>query len=173
MRKFCLMTCALVLAVLLSFIVGNLSREHATVEGLGLNFTKVSVHVTIDGIDGEWPAGVSGLGATCDVLEQVDPETGAIRKRPGRVKYGDITLKRGVMGDSKVLYDWFMDVKRGSFERKSGSIVFRDPAGEEVARYGFYEGWPCKWRGVRAPNAEAAFSTEEISLVVQKVQKVR
>lgn len=177
MKKFCLTSGALALAAILSFLVGSLSRQYATVEGQarGKVFPKVEIHVLIDGIEGGFRAGVSGLGATCEVIEELDAKTNRTRKRPGRVKYGDITLKKGFLepGEADGLYRWYEDVTLGRFERKDGSIVLVDGGGTEVARYAFFEAWPCKWKGVRAPNADAAFPTEEIGLVVQKVQKVQ
>ena len=175
MKKLCLMSCALALATLVSFWVGGLSREYATVEGQarGKVYPKVEIYLTIAGIEEPLPTGVKGLGASCDVLEVVDPQTKHIRKRPGRVKYGDITLKRGVINGAKynsALYEWFDDVKLGDFAKKNGEIIMREFSSErEIARYELFEAWPCKWKGVSAPNADAAFPYEQFDIVAQKV----
>lgn len=179
MKKFCLMSCALALAGLASFWIGGLSRDYATVEGQvrGKVFPKVEIHVAIQGIPGTFQAGVKGLGAACEVIERRDPNGEGTVKIPGRVKYGDITLKRGVLSQAdadSALHKWHQEVQLGKVEGKDGSIVFLDSESQtELARYEFFEAWPCKWKGFSAPNADAVFPTEEIELVVHKVHKVR
>lgn len=55
-----------------------------------------------------------------------------VRKRPGKVKYGNITLRMsGDSGGAKVLLDWF---ENNPGERKSGSIIYLDREGNEVLR---------------------------------------
>ena len=175
MKKLCLMSCALAVATLVSFWVGSLTREYAAVEGQARPkvYPKVEIEVTLAGIEEPLPAGVSGLEVSCDVIEEVDPQTRYIRKRPGRVKYGDITLKRGIINGAKynkALYEWFENVKIGDFAKKSGAIVLREYATErEVARYEFFEAWPCKWKGVSAPNVDSAVPYEAMKVHMEKV----
>lgn len=70
---------------------------------------------------------------TREVLTVSTPQaTEYVRKRPGKVKYGNITLRMdGGSGGVKVLLDWF-DNSPG--ERKSGSIIYLDREGNEVLR---------------------------------------
>ena len=181
MKKVFLLSGALALAALVGFGLGHGERDDSVVEGQarGTVFPKVEIHVVIDGVEGDLRAGVGGLGAECEVLTEVDPDTNVVRKLPGRVKYGDITLKRGYVAGradaetTAVLHRWYQDVKQGVVTRKNGSIIMVSEDGSEVARYNFFEAWPCKWKGFQAPNAEAGFPIEEIGLVVQKVLKAR
>jgi len=90
--------------------------------------------------------GCSGLVITTEVVEYQDVTTGypVIRKRPGRTKYEDIVLKRG-LSKNTALTDWHQKVLDGTVERSDGSIVIYDAAGTEVDRWDFNNGWPSKW----------------------------
>lgn len=65
-----------------------------------------------------------------------DPIT---HKRAGKTKYKNIVLKRGFVNDASLL-----DGLSGSTERKSGSVIYLDRAGNEVLRASFFEAWPCR-----------------------------
>ena len=107
---------------------------------------------------------VSGLGTETDPIEYRNgDEENTVRKLPGLKKFTNISLKRGFT-DSKELWNWRKTVMDGQTERKGGSIVLRNEAGEEALRYTFREGWPCKWEGpsLNAKNNEVAIETLEI-----------
>jgi phage tail-like protein len=113
-------------------------------EHLGSQFA-----LELDGVEVARFTGCSGLGATIQVVEHqtVSPD-GRIHvlKRPGRVSYDDITLKRG-LSDDKALTDWFQTILDGkvSDSRKNGSIVIYDYTGTETDRWNFEHAWPSKW----------------------------
>jgi len=90
--------------------------------------------------------GCSGLSYSTEVVEYQDTVGGkiVIRKRPGRTKFDDIVLKRGLSADTAII-DWHQKVLEGTVERTNGSIVIYDAAGEEVGRWNFENGWPSKW----------------------------
>jgi phage tail-like protein len=69
-----------------------------------------------------------------------------IKKAPGALKAGDLTLKKGKT-ESRALHDWITQVERGQIDqaRKNGSVVIYDYSRNEVARYNFINGWPSKW----------------------------
>lgn len=83
-------------------------------------------------------------------LHHEDAENDAARKMPGVHKSGDVTFKRGVIGDVSLL-KW--PVIDGRTQRKSGSIILSDEAGNEKTRWNFREGWPKKLDG---PTLNAA-----------------
>ncbi|MDF2628049.1 MAG: T4-like virus tail tube protein gp19 [Symbiobacteriaceae bacterium] len=82
--------------------------------------------------------------------------------RPGRPVYGNITF-RGAVGSltDTSLLEWF---KEGA-ERKSGSIIYLDRSGKEVARYNLFEAWPVRF--------ESTHIVEEIEFVVERVERAR
>lgn len=100
----------------------------------------------LEGIELARFTGCSGLSWTTEVVEYQDSVGGKIivRKRPGRTKFDDIVLKRGLSGDA-TLTDWHKKVLDGTVERTNGSIVIYDTAGTEVGRWNFENGWPSKW----------------------------
>jgi hypothetical protein len=96
------------------------------------------------------------------VLETVD--TGwVVRYRPGRPTYGNITLT-GPQGSGNALFEWYRRVLDGKVERKSGSVILLDRSGTEVARYNFFEAWPCQY--------SATLASEQIELAVDRVERV-
>jgi phage tail-like protein len=77
-----------------------------------------------------------------DVLTRTEPGPTSIGGRP---KYNNITLKHGVSDDhSLVKWGHSPDAKT---QRKNGSIILEDEAGNETVRWNFVEGWPIKWTG--------------------------
>ena len=80
------------------------------------------------------------------------------------VEYRAISLKRGVTNDAE-LWAWRKKSIDGTIERKNGSIVLTDDAGEEKARWNFVDGWPTKWTGptFNATANEVAIETLEIA----------
>ena len=93
----------------------------------------------------------SGLGSESEIIEQkVVNEKGVevVVKIPGRLKWGDITLKRGITS-SLDLWNWRKQVEEGDVKgaRTNGSIVMFDQALAEKARWNFLNGWPSKISG--------------------------
>ena len=93
-------------------------------------------------------ASAPGLDASTDVAEYREgTEKGnTARKLPGLNKYSNITLKWGITDDAS-LWDWRKKVIDGKVERKNGSIVLMDEAGDEKLRWNFVNAWPTKWTG--------------------------
>jgi phage tail-like protein len=101
-------------------------------------------------IEGVVQAGFSdctGFGSHVEPIEYREGgEANAVRKLPGKVTYPDITLKWGVT-DSRELYDWHLAALNGHVQRKHGSIILQDDAGQEKVRWNFFNAWPTKWEG--------------------------
>ncbi len=92
------------------------------------------------------------------------------RKRPGRVKYNNVTLKRGVMTDgNQALWQWFKTVLDGKTERRSGSIILCNDVGGEVARYNFDQAWVCKWKGWELEGQGNNALVEEVEIVAESI----
>ena len=110
-------------------------------------FRNFKFRVEIDGI-AEAAFSEVAIGET--TTEAIDYRDGTepphVRKLPGMVKYGNITLKRGVT-DSQVIYQWHKDILDGKIgdKRKSVTIVVIDEAGKDKARFVVSECWPTKY----------------------------
>jgi phage tail-like protein len=121
--------------------------------------------IEIDGITRGGFRECSGLDTAQDPIEYregTDPLTP--RKLPGMNKYSNISLKWGMTDDAE-LWDWRQKAIDGKVERKNGSIVLMDDAGEEKWRWNFFEGWPTKWTGpsFNATGTEVAIEALEIA----------
>ncbi len=122
--------------------------------------------VEIDGIVHAGFSECSGLESRVEVIEYREgnePET-SVRKLPGRASYSNIVLKRGLT-DSRELYDWHRTAIRGPVDRKNGSIILLDDAGESKVRWNFRNGWPARWEGplLNARGNAVAIETLEIA----------
>ena len=91
-------------------------------------------------LDGEqlsgYPLDAEGGEAYADVLVDPPGPDGVARKRPGRVKYGDITLKTGI-GMSKGFYEWVKSAFDGKYERRNGAVIAANFDYRERARVQF------------------------------------
>jgi len=126
----------------------------------GYNF-----RVEIDGITRGGFREASGLDSSQDPIEYregVDSLTA--KKLPGLNKYSNISLKWGITDDAE-LWEWRKKCVDGTVERKNGSVVLYNDAGEEKIRWNFVEGWPTKWTGpsFNATGNEVAIETLEIA----------
>jgi phage tail-like protein len=83
---------------------------------------------------------------------------------PKRIKYHNITLKRGIT-DLDDLWKWYYEVVSGKFQRKDGFIVLLDGTGKEKWRWNFIKAYPVKWIGpeFKADSNTVAFETIELA----------
>ena len=119
----------------------------------------------------------SGLGSENEVVEEkASGPKGEqiIKKIPGRMKWGDITLKRG-MTDDMDMWKWRQLVEEGKINdaRKNGSIVMFDQKGDEVARWDLINAWPRKISGP-SPNAGSnEVAIEELTIAHESYKRVK
>lgn len=126
--------------------------------------------VTINGVSDDGNA-VKGSFTEASGLEtEVSPieyrngsEDITVRKIPGLKKFTNITLKRGATGDID-FWNWIRTAMKGEVQRADGSIILLDENRDEVMRWNFTRGWPCKYTGpgLNAANNEIAMETLEI-----------
>jgi phage tail-like protein len=126
--------------------------------------------VEIEGVTQGAFRNVEGLDSETEVVEFQDGDDVMLRKRPGRTKYSNITLKRGYVNNTE-LWDWRKKVVEGTVERKAGSIILCGDDGSEIMRYNFFEAWPSKWKGFSLDGKGADTTVEEIELVVEKLER--
>ena len=128
-------------------------------------YSALNFRVELDGITVAAFSECSGLASETDVIEyRSGSEGGSARKLPGRHRFSDIVLKRGIT-KARQLWDWYKAVLDGAVQRKAGSIVLLDDAGQEVLRWNFRRGWPRKYEGptLNAKTSEVAIETLEIT----------
>jgi phage tail-like protein len=119
----------------------------------------------------------SGLGSETDIIEQKvvnDKGVEVVLKVPGRLKWGDITLKRGITSDMEI-WDWRKKVEEGDVEgaRRNGSVVMYDQSLAERARWNFMNAWPSKVSGP-SPKADSnEIGIEELVIVHEYITRVQ
>jgi phage tail-like protein len=71
---------------------------------------------------------VSGLDTETDVIEyrHGNSQVFSTIKMPGLLKYGDITLKKGVFATDNSFYDWISQIKLNTYERLTVVIKLLD-----------------------------------------------
>jgi len=114
---------------------------------------------------------VSGMDSETEVIEFKQGNDSVVRKKPGRTTYANITLERGFTATDD-LFVWRQNIEKGFIDRRSGSVIILDQDLEtEVARYNFYEAWPCKWEVPAMDSESSATAIEKIELAVEKVER--
>jgi phage tail-like protein len=115
---------------------------------------------------------VSGLQAEIEVKEyQEGGQNNYIHKLAGPVRYpSNLVLKHGLTTD-ETLWNWYQKVMQGTIERRNGSIVLLDSAGEEKWRWNFSEAYPVKWTGPDLKANNSAVAIESIELAHHGIKK--
>ena len=131
--------------------------------------------IEVDGLAMAHFQEVSGISIERDVIEHRATLPGGrevIKKEMGPLKYGDITLKRG-MTDNDELYQWMMEVAEGKLDsaRRNGSVVQYDTQYQEVNRWNFENGWPSKWEAPSHKANDTDVAVESVTITVESVKK--
>jgi phage tail-like protein len=139
---------------------------------VGFNFS-IDVGGAIKGYFTE----VAGLGSENEIIEQkVVNEKGVevVLKIPGRLKWGDITLKRGITSNMD-LWDWRKKVEEGKVKdaRKNGSIIMYNRELKEAARWNFINAWPSKISGPAPKSDGNEIGIEELTIVHELITRVK
>jgi phage tail-like protein len=114
---------------------------------------------------------VAGFDSTTEVIEFKQGNDVRVRKKPGRTTYSNIVLERGYTA-SDDLWEWRKNIEEGKIDRRSGAIIVLDHDGStEVARYEFFEGWPCKWNVPDFAADQSAMAIEKIEIAVEQVKR--
>ena len=122
--------------------------------------------IEVQGVVSGYFTECSGIGSENELIEhKVVDEKGreSIQKIPGRLKWQDVTLKRGITSNTDI-WDWRDQIVQGKVDdaRKNGSIVMFDQAGDEVARWNFENAWPLKVSGPSMKADSNEFGIEEL-----------
>jgi phage tail-like protein len=130
-------------------------------------FRNYSFIVEIDGIASSAFKSVSGLAAEVEVIEyrEGSDTLTSSRKLPGRVRYPNVRLSRGLT-TSRDLWDWWETVVNGTVERRDVAIVLLDDARNAVLRWVLQEAWIAKFEApadLDATGNEVAIETIELA----------
>lgn len=86
------------------------------------------------------------------------------RKLPGRARYANVILKRGIAGRTD-LFDWWKSVRDGAVSRRSVSITLLDEERKPVQRWVLRNAWPTKldYSRLEGLGNEVAIETLELA----------
>lgn len=120
---------------------------------------------------------VSGIGSESEIAEQkVVSEKGVqiVLKVPGRLKWGDVTLKRGLTS-SLDLWKWRKMIEDGDVKgaRKNGSIIMFDQSLQPVAQWDFKNAWPSKITGPAPKSDGNEIQLEEMTIVHEYIVRTK
>lgn len=137
----------------------------------------VSAHfmVQVDNFATGYFLEVGGLGSETEVTDHKvmgASNQDIVRKIPGRTKWSDITLKRGITSNME-FYDWRKMVEDGMVDeaRSNGTITMLDQAGSPIAEWTFENGWPSKVSGPSLKSDSNEIGVEEITIVHEGIER--
>jgi len=118
----------------------------------------------------------TGLGSENEVVEyKASGEKGefVIKKVPGRLKWNNITLKRGIT-DAMDMWKWRKLVEQGKITeaRKNGTITMYNQQGDAIAKWNFTNAWPSKLTGPSANAGNNEVAIEELELTHEGYERV-
>jgi phage tail-like protein len=129
-------------------------------------YKNFSFLVEIDGVASAGFASVSGLAAEVEVVEYREgaDKVSSSRKLPGRVRYPNVTLRRGLT-TNRDLWEWWKTVRDGALQRRTVVITLLDDAREPVLRWRLREAWIAgiEFSELDASKNEIAIETIEIA----------
>jgi phage tail-like protein len=119
----------------------------------------------------------SGLGSENEVVEyKASGPKGeqVIKKVPGRLKWNNISLKRGIT-DSMDMWKWRKLVEEGKMTdaRKNGTVTMFNQKGDPVAKWNFVNAWPSKLSGPTANAANNEAAIEELEITHEGYERVQ
>ncbi len=119
---------------------------------------------------------IAGISSESDVIEHKVSAEGKdfVQKMPGRLKWGDVTLKRGITSNLQI-WEWRQQVEEGKMNdaRKNCSILLYDRNMNVAARWDFINAWPSKVSGpdIKADGNE--FGIEEMTIVHEGMKRTK
>ncbi|WP_276132332.1 phage tail protein [Polluticoccus soli] len=110
---------------------------------------------------------VSGLNVETQVIEYRDglsPDYSTI-KMPGMQKYGNITMKRGVIAGDNEMFQWWNTVQMNKIERRDITISLLNEKHEPVVVWKVRNAFPVKVDGgaLKATGNEVSIETLEVA----------
>ena len=122
---------------------------------------------------------VSGLEMTMDVEERaVGGLNHPMLNFPGRVKWNNLVMKRGVVAkrdplDTSDLWTWYESYLNGVGTRKDGIIVLLNEERKPQLTWSFKRGLPLKWTGPSLHASQNQDAIESIEIAHEGLRLVR
>jgi phage tail-like protein len=109
-------------------------------------------------------------------IEVIEYRTGNVKesgvsKLPGRVRYGNVVLKRGIIGALN-FYQWWNDVRNGNVgARRTVTIqLLNEDRSEVVMTWKLARAWPAKYTGPHLKGKGNDVAIEELELAFERME---
>ncbi|ALL06178.1 phage tail protein [Pedobacter sp. PACM 27299] len=110
---------------------------------------------------------VSGMDVENQVIEYRKSNSPLFspEKMPGLVKYGNVTMKRGIFVNDNVFWDWHAEIKMNLIKRRTVLIKLLDEGGNVTMQWQLDNAWPTKISStdLKSEGNEVAIDTLEIA----------
>ena len=110
---------------------------------------------------------VSGMDKEVQVIEyrKSNSKLFSTEKMPGIVKYGNITMKRGVFVKDNRFWKWMDEIKMNTIKRRTVLIKLLDENGKVTMQWILRNAWPTKISGtdLKSDDNSVAVDTIEIA----------
>ena len=113
---------------------------------------------------------VTGLAVQLEVEEIAEGGNNqATIKVPGRLKWPNLVLKRGVT-DNNSLFEWLAECSGDGFEKthiitkRNGSVALLDSQQQPVRIWRFQQAMPVRWTGPSLAASATTLATEELEV---------
>ena len=116
---------------------------------------------------------VSGLSAQLNAMElQEGGENTFTHRLPNPAKYGNLTLKRGMIEDDDLI-EWVRDaIENFEFSPKQVFVKLLDANGQPLKTWSFEYAYPVKWNVSNFNSTANALAIETLELTYQKFKVV-
>ena len=146
------------------YATGDRGDSHFADPLLGFNF-----QLKIEGKVAGYFTECSGIGSEHEIVEhKVVDDSGheIVRKIPGRLKWGDVTLKRGITQDLEI-WKWRDLIVKGDLKgsRTAATITMFSRDYKPVAIWHFANAWPSKVSGPSLKADGNDIGVEELTIV--------
>jgi phage tail-like protein len=110
---------------------------------------------------------VSGMDVENQIIEyrKSNRPLFSTEKMPGIVKYGNITMKRGVFVNDNTFWDWHAQITMNTIKRRTVLIKLLDEQGNVTMQWQLNNAWPTKITStdLKSDGNEVAVDTIEIT----------
>ena len=105
-----------------------------------------------------------------------------VKTRGSILKVSDLSITRMAPKDAMndPIWKWFYTIHDKGFvigdrtnNRKNGSVVLYDSSQQEIGRYNFFNGWPSKISTDQMSSDSNEPVKETITLVIERLQRVK
>jgi phage tail-like protein len=72
------------------------------------------------------------------------------------------------------MWDWYYDLTRGDIRFRNGSVVVRDPSGDNVVmEWQFRDAFPSKWLGPELNATQNSVAIETLEICHQGLERIQ